>query len=132
MAGANRLQLDFKLTTTNERAEFLDNYLQRPEFTKRPPTDEELETMGNYLLWGKDPNTGLNAKQAGLVNIETKHGTWDKDNNTESLEGLMESPVFNEADLISLERAVPLKIKREVFSRQEALSKCPEYLRQTF
>ena len=62
MAGANRLQLDFKLTTTDERADFLNEYLQRPEFMKRPPTEDELETMGNYLLWGKDPITGLNAK----------------------------------------------------------------------
>jgi hypothetical protein len=62
MAGANRLQLDFKLTTTDERASFLNEYLQRPEFVKKPPTADELETMGNYLLWGKDPVTGLNAK----------------------------------------------------------------------
>ena len=132
MAGANRLQLDFKLTTTEERAEFLNNYLSRPEFTKRPPTDEELETMGNYLLWGKDPITGLNAKQAGLVDIETKHGTWDKNANLESLDGLMESPTFNEASLFPIENAAPAKIKREVFSRKEALDKCPQHLKQTF
>lgn len=132
MAGANRLQLDFKLTTTEERAEFLNNYLSRPEFTKRPPTDEELETMGNYLLWGKDPVTGLNAKQAGLVDIETKHGTWDKNANLESLDGLMESPTFNEASLFPIENAAPAKVKREVFSRKEALDKCPQHLKQTF
>ena len=62
MAGANRLQLDFKLTTTDERAAFLDEYLQQPQFKTKPPTEDELETMGNYLLWGKDPITGLNAK----------------------------------------------------------------------
>ena len=66
MASANRLRLDFKLTTTDERQRFIRKYLQRPEFTSRPPTEEELETMGNYLLWGKDPETGLNAKQAPL------------------------------------------------------------------
>ena len=54
MAGANRLQLDFKLVTTDERAEFLNNYLLRPEFIKKPPTEEELETMGNYLLYDMD------------------------------------------------------------------------------
>ena len=132
MAGANRLQLDFKLTTTDERADFLNEYLQRPEFVKRPPTEDELETMGNYLLWGKDPVTGLNAKQAGLCDIETKHGTWDKNSNIESLEGLMESPTFNEASLLPLEMVAPIKVKREVFSRKEALSKCPDYLVDTF
>ena len=132
MAGANRLQLDFKLVTTDERAEFLNNYLSRPEFVKKPPTEDELETMGNYLLWGKDPITGLNAKQAGLVDIETKHGTWDKNGNIESLEGLMESPTFNEASLLPLEAVAPIKVKREVFSRKEALEKCPAFLVDTF
>lgn len=131
MAGANRLQLDFKLVTTDERANFLNEYLQRPEFTKRPPTEDELETMGNYLLWGKDPITGLNAKQAGICDIETKHGTWDKSSSIESLEELMESPTFNEASLLTLD-TVPLKAKREVFSRKEALDNCPSYLTPTF
>lgn len=132
MAGANRLQLDFKLVTTDERAAFLNEYLQQPQFVKRPPTEDELETMGNYLLWGKDPITGLNAKQAGLCDIETKHGTWDKNGNIESLEGLMESPTFNEASLLPMDAVAPLKIKREVFSRKEALAKCPDYLVETF
>ena len=47
MAGANRLQLDFKLVTTDERAAFLEEYLQQPQFVKKPPTPDELETMGN-------------------------------------------------------------------------------------
>jgi hypothetical protein len=132
MAGANRLQLDFKLVTTDERAAFLEEYLQQPQFVKKPPTEEELETMGNYLLWGKDPVTGLNAKQAGIVDIETKHGTWDRDSNIESLEGLMESPTFNEASLLPLDAIAPPKNKREVFSRKEALAKCPDFLVETF
>lgn len=130
MASANRLHLDFKLTTTDERQRFIHEYLRRPEFTSRPPTEEELETMGNYLLWGKDPETGLNAKQAGVCDIETKHGTWDK-SGIESLEGLMEQPTFTEASLFAL-GAAPTKVKREVFSRQSALDKCPDYLRDTF
>ena len=132
MAGANRLQLDFKLTTTDERAAFITEYLQQPQFIKKPPTEDELETMGNYLLWGKDPVAGLNAKQAGLVDIETKHGTWDKNANIESLEALMESPAFNEASLLMGGTSAPTKVKREVFSRKEALEKCPEYLKETF
>lgn len=85
----NRLHLDFSLVTNEERAQFLDTYLQRPEFISHPPTDEELETMGNYLLWGKDPTTGLNAKQAKICDIATRYKTWDADP-VESLEGLME------------------------------------------
>ena len=89
MASANRLHLDFSLTTNEERVAFLDEYLSRPEFTKKPPTEEELETMGNYILWGKDSRTGLNAKQAKICDIATKYKTWDHDV-VESLEGLME------------------------------------------
>lgn len=129
MATANRLHLDFKIANRDERVAFLHEYLQRPEFISRPPTEDELETMSNYLLWGKDSVTGLNGKQEGL-DIETKHGTWDNTGNTESLEGLMESPTFNEASLINASSA-PLKQTREVFSRKEALAKCPDYLRDT-
>lgn len=134
MASANRLQLDFKLATTEERANFLHQYLQQPEFINRPPTEDELETMGNYVLWGKDPTTGLNAKQEGFIELESKHGTWDKSStsNTESLEELMEQPTFNEACVMPLDAIAPTKVKREVFSRKEALSKCPDYLTETF
>ena len=127
---ANRLHLDFKLSTRDERVAFITEYLQRPEFISKPPTNEELETMGNYLLWGKNPETGLNAKQEGTVDIETKHGTWDKNSNVESLEGLMESPTFNEASLLNTP-SVGVKQSREVFSRKDALAKCPDYLRDT-
>ena len=132
MASANRLHLDFSLATNEERISFLNQYLQQDQFVRRPPTEEELETMANYILWGKDPVTGLNAKQDGSVDLESKHGTWDKNSNIESLEGLMESPTFNEASLLPLDAVAPLKVKREVFSRKEALAKCPDYLVETF
>ena len=127
----NRLRLDFSLTTNQQRAEFLNEYLARPEFVKHPPTEEELETMGNYLLWGKDPVTGLNAKQEKICDIATKYKTWDNDV-VESLEGLMEQPTFNEASLQPIAETPPLLVKREVFSRKEALARCPDYLRETF
>lgn len=88
--------------------------------------------MANYLLWGKDPITGLNAKQEGLTDIQTKHGTWDKNANIESLEGLMESPTFNEAGLTNIDMQTPIKQVRETFSRKEALARCPDFLVPTF
>lgn len=57
----NRLKLDFKLETSDERNKFIEAYLQEPQFISRPPTSEELEMIGNYILWGKNPKTGLNA-----------------------------------------------------------------------
>lgn len=128
----NRLHLDFKLTTTDERNAFVHEYLAKEPFITRPPTEEELETIGNYLLWGKDPVTGLNAKQSHGIDIETKHGTWDKNANIESLEGLMESPTFNEAGLANIDMQTPMKQVRETFSRKEALARCPDFLVPTF
>ena len=128
----NRLKLDFSLQYRDERGAFLDNYLCTPQFNTRPPTPEECETMANYLLWGKDRSTGLNAKQDGSVELTSKHGDWDAETSKlESLEALMESPTFNETQLQDMGMPAT-KIKREVFSRDEALAKCPEGMRETF
>ena len=87
--------------------------------------------MANYILWGKDRETGLNAKQDGSVELASRHGDWDEDNRVESLDALMESPTFNEASLLDVN--IPAtKIKREVFSRDEALARCPEEMQESF
>lgn len=128
---ANRLSLNFKLETDQERNDFLKNYLSENQFVNRPPTEEELETMSNYLLWGKDVTTGLNAKQSGLVELESKRKTWDTPNPIESLDGLMETPGFNE-NVIHPLMSTHYKVKREKFSRYESLNNCPTELRQSF
>jgi hypothetical protein len=56
---ANRLQLDFGIVESQERKKFVDEYITQPQFLKKPPTEDELETMANYILWGKDED-GLN------------------------------------------------------------------------
>lgn len=127
---SNRLNLDFGLETNEERTKFLNQYLQRPEFQKRPPTEEELETMGNYILWGKSPVTGKNVVQSKEIQIETKNGTWDKQE-PESLEAVMEENPFNEATMQRPTPAAP-KIPKDIFNRKQALEKCPDSLRQTF
>lgn len=62
MAKTNRLKLDFSLSTDKERQAFLTKYLESEMFKERPPTSDELETMADYLLWGKNEE-GLNGKQ---------------------------------------------------------------------
>lgn len=126
---ANRLHLDFSIEKQTDRAAFLDQYLLSPEFVKRPPTSEELETMANYVLWGKNEN-GLNARQEKLYDIKSKHSTWDNTAN-ESLENLMEQPGFNEASLQAI-GSVPTKATREVFSRSKTLEECPDHLKPIF
>ena len=63
----NRLKLDFSLNSTVERTNFLNNYISTLKFT---PNETELETMANYILWGKDPKTGLNVKQSKEIQLE--------------------------------------------------------------
>lgn len=126
---ANRLHLDFSINGTNERKDFVDQYVQRPEFLIKPLTPEELETIANYILWGKDPD-GTSIVQKGDISIETRNKTWQRDD-TESLDAMMESPTFNEASLRKPTEA-RTRIAREVFDRQKALEECPEHMRAVF
>ena len=126
---ANRLHLDFQINGTQERKEFVDEYVQRPEFILKPLSDDELETIANYILWGKDSD-GLNCTQRGEIQIETRNKTWQRDD-TESLDAMMESPTFNEASLRKPTEA-RTRIAREVFDRQKALNECPDHMRAVF
>ena len=121
----NRLHLDFSITGTSDRKDFVDQYVQRPEFLIKPLSEDELETIANYILWGKDDD-GLNCTQRGEIQIETRNKTWQRDD-TESLDAMMESPTFNEASLHRPTEA-RTKIAREVFDRSEALAQCPPHM----
>ena len=125
---ANRLHLNFSLTTSEERRNFLDKYLESDIFLQNPPTEEELNTMADYLLWGKDAS-GKNGKQNGLE-LKTKHKTWD-DSPVDSLEQLMEQPTFSEAALSPL-GATRFITKKETFSREEALREASPMVQQSF
>ena len=126
----NRLRLDFTIPTLEERIKFIDEYVQKEEFKKKPLTSEELEMCGNYLLWGKD-SSGKNAVQKKEVQIETRNKTWSREQESESLEALLESPTFNENNIITPSAARP-KVQKEVFSRSKALASCPEELKPVF
>ena len=84
--------------------------------------------MADYLLWGKDEH-GKNGKQTGLE-LKSKHGTWD-DSPAESLDALMEQPTFNEAALSAL-GTTQFRVKKETFSREEALAEASPIVQQSF
>lgn len=125
----NRLHLDFTINGTSDRKDFVDEYIQRPEFLLRPLTEDELETIANYILFGKDDD-GTSAVQKKDIQIETRNKTWQRDD-TESLDAMMESPTFNEASLRRPTEA-RIKVAREVFSREDALAQCPSHMRPVF
>ena len=126
---ANRLHLDFSINDTQGRRDFVDQYVQSPQFQKIPLNENELETIANYILWGKDED-GLNITQRGDVQIETRNKTWQRDD-TESLDAMMESPTFNEASLRRPTEA-RTRVAREVFDRRKTLNECPAHLVPVF
>ena len=121
----NRLNLDFSLQTREERTQYVQNFLA--QYSRLKFSETELETLSNYILWGKN-SEGQNGRQEGL-DLETRHKTWDS-KPVESLESLLEDPAFNEIDLQPLDaprpRIPPTKFSR---SRAQALAN-PTHLRE--
>lgn len=117
---SNRLKLDWALSSAEDRSAFLTQYIMSDVFEKRPPTEEELETMANYLLWGQDED-GLNSDQKKEIQLPRKNSTWAAQN-VESLDELLESPTFSENNIYNFGEATPKKV-REVFSRDEVREK---------
>lgn len=115
----NRLKLDFSLEFIDERTNFVNNYLTQQQFVTTPPSKEELETISNYILWGKNRDDGKNAVQRKEFEIDTKSKLWSGSDNVESLDALIESPTFDE-NTIMRPGEVRTKIPRTVFSRDEA------------
>ena len=106
---SNRLNLDFHLITSEERKEFVKAYLDKGldeenEYVKyyngqsgKPfpfpyePTPDELETIANYILYGKatsDSEWNLKDKKgndgncsvvdAGYVEIQSRNSAWNR------------------------------------------------------
>lgn len=158
---ANRLNLDFYLYTSEERQEYVNKYLS----TKLPDDDEyvvkygnkhpfpfpstptaaELETMADYVLYGKTkPSEGFDVKKdgttsivdAGYVQIEVRNSPWTK-KRPESLDTLISdaqetgNPIEIQYDLAGgirgkKDKAPPYRIKRETFSRKVTRTKLTE------
>ena len=118
----NRLKLDFSLETAKERRDFIETYIvQFPDLTNK-----EASTIADYLLWGKNEDGVAIGAGTGL---ETK---WTKTKETESLDAVLENPALSNIQLYSLNDAVVLKKGRDVFSREEARQKAPDFLVKTF
>lgn len=116
---SNRLNLNFSIPYTDERAEFITDYLNSKTFEYSKPTNAELETMANYILWGKQRSNDKNVVQDRLIDIPTRSKTWDRAQKTESLDALLAQPTFNEQQLNSL-NGPRYKYPKETFSRSEA------------
>ena len=122
------LQLDFKLITVDERTAYVNKFFLENE--GYVPSKHELTTITNYILFGKDPfinkhgqydpelpvEKWTNMCNRKEIEIPTKYTTWAK-KQPASLEETLESPVFNEAEL--LQPRIQGKTIRPVFDRDE-------------
>ena len=104
--------LDYTVYSDVERADYVKKELT--EYTKTPSA-KELETMANYILFGKDSND-QNAVDRGEVTIQTKYSSYTKKKDS-SLDELLETPTFNEGDLKPLKRTIyknPKPVLRDI------------------
>ena len=126
----NRLNLDFSLNTTNERASFVQAYLKQVQFKRLPPSEAELETIANYILWGKNPETGKNVKQEKFIELESRSKTWDA-KEIDSLDALVESCALHESQIRSLKEP-RYKTPKITFSRAQTRKEAPANLIPSF
>lgn len=92
------LKLNFSLETSEQRNEFVSQFFR--ENPKYKPTQHELDTISNYILYGKDEVDGLSVVDRHEVEIETKYKSYTK-RKLESLDELMETPGFNENTIVT-------------------------------
>jgi hypothetical protein len=118
------LTLDFSLVWRDERVKYVQEHLnENDKFST-----SELNTISDYILWGRDRQSGLNGLQEGL-DLASK---WNQSaSKVESLDALIESPTFNEN---SLRRPTdpPTKQIRTVFSRSSTRKNAPAHLLPDF
>lgn len=68
----SKLNLDYTLFSSKERQEYVAKYLDEID-----PTPNDLETIANYILYGKDED-GTSVVDRGEVEIETRNKTWTR------------------------------------------------------
>ena len=118
------LELDFSLVWRDERVKYVQEHLNEDETF----STSELNTISDYILWGRDRQTGQNGLQEGL-DLASK---WNQSSSKiESLDALIESPTFNES-MLRGPSDPPMKVQREVFSRSLTRKNAPAHLLPDF
>lgn len=109
-------KLDYNLYTNQERAQQVRDLLTpeveglaRAHYTEES-TQKELETIANFILYGKDPTNDKNFVQKKEVQIDTKHLTW-KRKEPESLDALTEDPMFDQTQVSEIKKNCYKKVK---------------------
>lgn len=101
----SKFNLDFNIYSSKDRMEAIKK-IDLGSLTKT-----ELETVTNYVLYGKDED-GTSSIDRKEIQIKTKFNSYQRDK-TVSLEGLMESPTFDE-NIFQKDRTIYKKIKPSI------------------
>ena len=123
----SKLNLDYTLFSSRERQEYVATYI-----TTIDPNENDLETIANYILYGKDED-GTSVVDRGEVEIETRNKTWSRKAH-DSLDGMVEEsgltgvPIEGQYGLTSNSSGKgTAKIKytapRSIIDRQQILNK---------
>lgn len=115
-----KFKLDFSIYSSEERMEAVKKILEENKDARI--TQLELDTISNYVLYGKDKATDTSVVDRKEVQIKTKFSSYHKERFC-SLDELMESPTFNEAEL-SEDKSLYKKIKPSI--DKEKAAKIPE------
>ena len=87
------VNLDFSIPTSTGRRDYVEEYIANNSDKKFSASD--LETIANYILYGKDEDSGESIVDRKEVQIKTKYNS-DSKKEPESLDELIESPTFDE------------------------------------
>ena len=115
-----KFKLDFNIYSSEDRMEAVKKILEQNKNQKI--SQLELDTLSNYILYGKDEATGTSVVDRKEVQIKTKFNSYQKQKFV-SLDEMMESPTFNEADLTQ-DQTIYKKIKPSI--DKEKAAKIPE------
>jgi hypothetical protein len=114
-----RQQLDYELYSNRERAEQV-RALFTPEVVSKATgsmeqasTQAELELCANFILYGKDEESGKNFCQTKEINIDAAHSSF-KRKNDESLDALYEEEGFREERLKPLGKSIYKQYKPKI------------------
>ena len=105
-----KFKLDFTIESTKERLEAIKS-IPLETLTKK-----ELETVTNYVLYGKDED-GTSIVQRKEIQIKPKFNSYQRENTT-SLDALMESPTFDE-NIFKKDKTIYKKVKPETLYKNE-------------
>ena len=95
--------LDFSIYSDVDRLE----YIRQKLASGKTPSTKELDLYANYILYGKDPDSGRSIVDDHYVQIATKYKSYArKDSKVVSLDELRESPTFDERTVHPLKRSI--------------------------